>query len=47
LESISLKLSNQYIKEVDYSLANLTKWIEPVAILLAATFVTWFAFAIV
>ncbi len=47
LEMISTKLSNQYIKEVDYSLANLTKWIEPLAILLSAVFVTWFAFAIV
>ena len=47
LEAISIKLSNQYIKEVDYSLWNLTKWIEPVAILLSAVFVTWFAFAII
>lgn len=47
LEAISKKLSNQYIKEVDYSLANLTKWIEPVAILFAAAFVAWFSYAIV
>ena len=47
LEKISKKLSVQYRKEVDYSLINLTKWIEPMAILFAAAFVTWFAYAIV
>jgi len=47
LEAISKKLSEQYIKEVDYSLSNLTKWIEPIAILFAAGFVTWFSYAIV
>lgn len=46
LESISKKLNAQYTKEVDYSLANLTKWIEPLAILLASVFVLWFAYAI-
>lgn len=46
MEKISRKLNNQYEKEVEYSLANLTKWIEPLAILLAGWFVTWFAFAI-
>lgn len=46
LEGISKKLSSQYEKEVDYSLASLTKWIEPLAILFAWIFVTWFAFAI-
>ena len=46
LEGISKKLSSQYEKEVDYSLARLTKWIEPIAILLAWVFVAWFAFAI-
>jgi type IV pilus assembly protein PilC len=46
LESISKKISIQYEKEVDYSLARLTKWIEPLAILLAWIFVSWFAFAI-
>lgn len=46
LEKISKKLNNQYEKEVEYSLASLTKWIEPLAILLAGLFVTWFAFAI-
>lgn len=46
LEKISQKISNQYNKEVSYSLANLTKWIEPIAILIAWVFVLWFAFAI-
>ena len=47
IEDISKKLNNQYSKEVDYSLANLTKWIEPSAILIASVFVLWFAYAIV
>lgn len=46
LETITKKLNKQYTKEVDYSLATLTKWIEPIAILIAAVFVTWFAYAI-
>lgn len=46
IESISKKINAQYTKEVDYSLANLTKWIEPLAILLASVFVLWFAYAI-
>lgn len=46
IELISKKINSQYIKEVDYSLASLTKWIEPLAILLASIFVLWFAYAI-
>jgi type II secretory pathway component PulF len=46
LESISNKINIQYEKEVGYSLARLTKWIEPLAILFAWMFVWWFAFAI-
>ena len=46
IESISKKIWIQYKKEVDYSLARLTKWIEPIAILIAWVFVCWFAFAI-
>lgn len=46
LENISFKINKQYEKEVDYSLARLTKWIEPIAILFAWIFVLWFAFAI-
>ena len=46
LDTISKKLTAQYTREVNYSLANLTKWIEPIAILVAGVFVLWFAFAI-
>lgn len=43
---VSKKISTQYEIEVDNSLTNLTKWIEPIAILIAGFFVMWFAFAI-
>ncbi len=46
LEKVCEKINAQYTREVDYSLANLTKWIEPIAILFAGGFVLWFAFAI-
>jgi len=46
LDSICKKIAHQYIREVDYSLRNMTKWIEPLAILIAGVFVLWFAFAI-
>lgn len=46
LEKVCGKVNDQYTREVDYSLANLTKWIEPIAILIAWAFVLWFAFAI-
>jgi len=46
LDSVTEKLTKQYTREVDYSLANLTKWIEPIAILISWIFVLWFAFAI-
>lgn len=46
IEEITRKLNRQYEKEVDYSLANLTKWIEPIAILIAWIFVLWFVFGI-
>lgn len=46
LEVISWKINIQYQKEVDYSLNRLTKWIEPIAILIAGVFILWFAFAI-
>lgn len=46
LELVAKKINNQYTKEVNYSLNNLTKWIEPLAILIAWAFVLWFAFAI-
>jgi type II secretory pathway component PulF len=35
LEKIARKINAQYEKEVEYSLSSLTKWIEPLAILLA------------
>jgi len=41
-----MKIHDQYTREVKYSLASLTKWIEPLAILVAGGFVLWFAFAI-
>ena len=46
LEEINKKINKQYLREVDFSLASLTKWIEPIAIFLAWWFVLWFAFAI-
>lgn len=46
LDKVSVKLTSQYTREVNYSLDSLTKWIEPLAILIAGVFVLWFAFAI-
>ena len=46
LDTVTQKLTAQYTREVNYSLWNLTKWIEPLAILVAGIFVLWFAFAI-
>lgn len=46
IENISKKIHKQYIREVEFSLASLTKWIEPLAILIASVFVLWFVFAI-
>lgn len=46
LQKVNKKLSIGYEKELDYSLANLSKWIEPIALLIAWVFVLWFAFAI-
>jgi len=46
LDTVTKKLTDQYTREVNYSLANLTKWIEPLAILISWVFVLWFAFAI-
>lgn len=40
------KISNQYRRELDASLAMMVKFIEPVALLLAGIFVMWFALAI-
>jgi len=46
MKDINEKIMDQYTREVDYSLSNLTKWIEPLAIVIAAWFVLWFAFAV-
>lgn len=46
IQEISVKINAQYRRELDYSLSIMTKWIEPIAILLAGIFVTWFALAI-
>ncbi len=46
IDKVCKKLNEQFSREVSYSLANLTKWVEPTAILIAWIFVLWFAFAI-
>jgi len=46
IQEVALKMNKQYNRELDYSLSILTKWIEPLAILIAWMFVVWFAFAI-
>ena len=46
ISKVTKKLNEQYTREVNYSLTNLTKWIEPIAILIAWVFVLWFAYAI-
>lgn len=46
IHTISRKISEQYRREVDASLATMVKLIEPVALLLAWVFVMWFAIAI-
>jgi type II secretory pathway component PulF len=46
IDTISLRISDQYRREVDSSLAVMVKLIEPIALLLAWVFVMWFAIAI-
>lgn len=46
VDQISKKISEQYHREVDASLAVMVKLIEPIALLLAGIFVMWFALAI-
>lgn len=46
LEKVCDKMHIQYQKEVDFSLSKMTKWIEPIALLIWAVFVMWFASAI-
>ncbi len=46
VHQISKKISEQYRREVDASLAVMVKLIEPIALLMAGMFVMWFAMAI-
>lgn len=46
IQKVCLKINKQYNREVQNSLEALTKWVEPIAILLAWVFVSWFAFAV-
>lgn len=46
VHQISKKISEQYRREVDASLAIMVKLIEPIALLMAGVFVMWFAIAI-
>lgn len=46
MEKVCVKINRQYNREVQSSLDNLTKWVEPIAILIAWIFVLWFAFAV-
>ncbi len=46
IPAVTSKIATQYRREVDTSLAILTKFIEPIALLFAGLFVTWFAVAI-
>lgn len=46
IDTVAAKISEQYRREVDASLANMVKFIEPMALLLAGVFVLWFAVAI-
>ncbi|MDD5769505.1 MAG: type II secretion system F family protein [Candidatus Gracilibacteria bacterium] len=46
IDNVCKKINEQYTREVNYSLGNLTKLIEPLAIFIAGLFVLWFAFAI-
>lgn len=46
INTVCFKIHKQYSKEVEHSVWVLIKWIEPIAILIAWIFVTWFAAAI-
>lgn len=46
IHQVSLRISEQYRREVDASLAIMVKLIEPIALLMAGVFVMWFAIAI-
>ncbi len=46
INKVCAKISAQYTREVDNSVATMVKFIEPIAILISGAFVVWFAFAI-
>lgn len=46
LSSVVEKIAIQYKREVDNALATMVKFIEPIALLIAAIFVLWFALSI-
>lgn len=46
VHQVTKKISEQYRRELDASLAIMVKFIEPVALLGAGVFVLWFAMAI-
>ena len=46
IDDVTAKISEQYRKEVDASLAIMVKFIEPAALLMAWVFVLWFSIAI-
>ena len=46
LAEVTKKISDQYRREVDASLAIMVKFIEPAALLLAGAFVLWFSVAV-
>jgi type IV pilus assembly protein PilC len=46
INTVANKISLQYRREVDTSLAIMVKFIEPIALVFAAVFVLWFAIAI-
>ena len=46
ISTSSVKVSNQYEREIDHSLKNMTSVIEPVAIVLVGVAVGWFAFLV-
>lgn len=46
IDAVAKKISTQYKREVDFALANMVKYIEPIALLMAGIFVLWFAIAI-
>lgn len=46
INKVTLRLAEQYSREVDASIATLVRFVEPAAILFAGGFVLWFALAI-